>query len=498
MSTNYPSTSKRKKREPSPKLKKLIENAAAPADASEPLDFLRLAGISSSLEFEAALSVSWLDSIFLLENRAKKPSSTLVCGTIRAAIDATRSKNPVSSQVDDTLPGQRVELFTNHKFSPQDHDDARIAIRNVIEKFACCSNFVRDARDAGKSTNQIEKLLEAAIKSSIRSPKTIVTYAKHVLTFYDYLIENNVPDREWVGPFSIFHLFAFFERRAGTTVPATTRCAMRTFGEALRLDWNLDARELANICSKPEKEPKQAPMLKLESIKYFEKTAVDKSRPFADRLYAANFALMCHASLRYDDTRTVSNIETDENRLTGRITAPKVHSIEASKFICPLEGFVNSQWTNPIMTFRDAYQKKMSFAPSFLFPTTTGKGKTILETAAKKTAVLTTFRKMIEESGERDPSAYTLHSPRNWYTSVAAQLGWCTKAQTTLGRWGDDSNMPNKYNRQKGTVELSVRSDIIDRIKKGWLPADGEAQILAPPAAGSKHTLRNDTAYLDR
>ena len=128
----------------------------------------------------------------------------------------------------------------------------------------------------------------------------------------------------------------------------------------------------------------------------------------------------------------------------------------------------------------------MSFAPSFLFPTITGQGKTILETASKKTAVLATFRKMIEESGERDPTVYTLHSPRNWYTSVAAQLGWCTKAQTTLGRWGDDSNMPNRYNRQKGTVELSVRSDIIDRIRRGWLPADGDARILAPPAAGSK------------
>ena len=140
----------------------------------------------------------------------------------------------------------------------------------------------------------------------------------------------------------------------------------------------------------------------------------------------------------------------------------------------------------------------MTFEPSFLFPTLAGKGKTILENAAKKTAVLDVFRKMISDSGEDDHMKYTLHSPRNWYTSVAAQLGWCTKAQTTLGRWGDDSNMPNRYNRQKGTVELSVRNDIIDRIKRGWLPADGDARVLAPPAASSKHTLRSDMAYLDR
>ena len=87
--------------------------------------------------------------------------------------------------------------------------------------------------------------------------------------------------------------------------------------------------------------------------------------------------------------------------------------------------------------------------------------------------------------------------PRNWYTSVAAQLGWGCKAQTTLGRWGDASKMPNRYNRQKGTVELSVRADIVNRIRAGWTPADEHATVQKPPAPLRKHALRVDDAYLE-
>merc|ERR1711973_85681 len=120
---------------------------------------------------------------------------------------------------------------------------------------------------------------------------------------------------------------------------------------------------------------------------------------------------------------------------------------------------------------------------------------TVLETQAKKFEVLKIFHTMIEKSGDPSSKAYTLHSPRNWYTSVAAQLGWGCKAQTTLGRWGDESKMPNRYNRQKGTVELSVRSDIVERIRRGWNPSATQASIQKPPRADTKHALRSDDAY---
>ena len=103
---------------------------------------------------------------------------------------------------------------------------------------------------------------------------------------------------------------------------------------------------------------------------------------------------------------------------------------------------------------------------------------------------------MLTEAGETESKRYTLHSPRNWYTSVAAQLGWDTKAQTTLGRWGHNSLMPNHYNRQKGTIELSARNDVVDRVIAGWTPASEGPTIIQPPPAQTTHALRADHAHL--
>jgi hypothetical protein len=57
--------------------------------------------------------------------------------------------------------------------------------------------------------------------------------------------------------------------------------------------------------------------------------------------------------------------------------------------------------------------------------------------------------------------------------------------------------MPNRYNRQKGTVELSVRADIVNRIRAGWTPADDHATAQKPPAPKTRHALRADEAYLE-
>ena len=72
---------------------------------------------------------------------------------------------------------------------------------------------------------------------------------------------------------------------------------------------------------------------------------------------------MCHASLRYDGTRTISEIERGGVRLTGRTSAPKIKSYDAKKFICPLESFDNCKWADPIIQFRESYRKRMTFAP---------------------------------------------------------------------------------------------------------------------------------------
>ena len=57
--------------------------------------------------------------------------------------------------------------------------------------------------------------------------------------------------------------------------------------------------------------------------------------------------------------------------------------------------------------------------------------------------------------------------------------------------------MPNRYNRQKGTVELSVRNDVVGRVHDGWQPVAEDARIDQPPPARHPHALRSDMAHLE-
>ena len=499
----------------SPRLLSTIEASSDPLPITDATPIFKEAGVTCSAKLLKLHSGSWYDTIITLENLAKRKCTTAESAVTRTTIDALCSRSTASFKekspqtrpsTEDTGSCRTVEplksqcdepFFQYKKFTIADHEDARASIRKITNLFRDQSKFVSDALRAGKTMNQIIRILDASIRSSINSPKTILMYAKHTIAFHDFLVEEKVPSDEWEGELSVFHLYSYLERPAGTTVPATIRCALRAFATALHINWDLDTKALSSICQKPDREPKQAPMLKLEHIFFFEKCASNRDLPFPERLYAANFALMCHASLRFDDTKTISDLQIDGETIEGRINAPKVLTIDAKKFFCAKKGFTTDRWVSPIIRFRDGYALSRTYPPSFLFPSISENGKTVLETQAKKFEVLKAFRSIIEKSGDPHSTIYTLHSPRNWYTSVAAQLGWGCKAQTTLGRWGDASKMPNRYNRQKGTVELSVRSDIVERIRRGWTPSDAQASIQKPPKAQRKHALRSDDAYLE-
>ena len=96
----------------------------------------------------------------------------------------------------------------------------------------------------------------------------------------------------------------------------------------------LDDRSITQICEKPSKDPKTAPLLETNHIKFFEKIACDENTVFGKRIYAAAFALMCHGSLRYDDTTTLESLERNETSILGKVSQPKVRSNDAKKFFC--------------------------------------------------------------------------------------------------------------------------------------------------------------------
>ena len=114
---------------------------------------------------------------------------------------------------------------------------------------------------------------------------------------------------------------------------------------------------------------------------------------------------------------------------------------------------------------------------------------------APKRQVEARFRRLLADIGipdHVDVLKYTLHSPRNFYTNAADQIGWSTESQTILGRWSKNSKMPHHYLRSKGTRVLQLRHDLAERIRLGWEPV-GSHQIPNPPPASSSHSSRQDT-----
>ena len=482
---------KKGKRDLSPRLSSAIAKAALPYVDSSVQSILRKSNLHTSEDLHPKSGESWLDVINSLEVVTGRKFTSYEIGVLRCTIGAVTAesepprKKP-KSLVDGSAQGQsknpstlsrKVEFYES-KFSNKEYNDAEAAILQVTEAFANESSLIKEAIKIGKSPDDCKRMLNSAMKSTIRSPRTITMYAKHVMRFHDFLVSKEIPSEQRCGRSSTFHLFDFLETKAGTTVPATIRCALKTYGEVLGIDWPLDDKSIIQICEKPSKDPKTAPLLGTNHIKFFEKIACDENTVFGKRIYAAAFALMCHGSLRYDDTTTLESLERNETSILGKVSQPKVRSNDAKKFFCPRKGLENDRWPDPIFEFRTLYAKRRGFNPSYLFPDLSS-NFTILESKAKKYLVQKIFRELLKESGEQSPEKFTLHSPRNWYVTVAAQLGWSRKAQTTLGRWGHKSMMPDHYNRQKGTIELAIRNDVVSRIKQsGWTPATG---IGVPP-----------------
>ena len=152
-------------------------------------------------------------------------------------------------------------------------------------------------------------------------------------------------------------------------------------------------------------------------------------------------------------------------------------------------------WSHPLFQYREYAKKKLGKYPSYLFPSVTKEWLHSTSEGPKKQMEQRLHEVIFTvgvPSGSR-AEHYTLHSPRNFYTNGAGQLGWNQEAQTILGRWKKNSIMPEHYSRSSGTLELQIRADLADRVRKGWEPK-GKNEIPMAPPANVPHACRLDTA----
>ena len=81
-----------------------------------------------------------------------------------------------------------------------------------------------------------------------------------------------------------------------------------------------------------------------------------------------------------------------------------------------------------------------------------------------------------------------LHSPRNWYATLANQLLMEPDKREKLGRWKKGSVMPEIYDRTVCVTELEIRNQILEKIDLGWLPC-ASFEIPKPVGKTSTKTL---------
>lgn len=99
-------------------------------------------------------------------------------------------------------------------------------------------------------------------------------------------------------------------------------------------------------------------MLTIGHVKHFERTASSKQHPLGAVLYAAGFALMCHGSLRYGDTGTLTEIGVVDTVISGTFSQPKAKYKSAGRFFCLIEGFATKDWYKPVIDLRKKHTQK--------------------------------------------------------------------------------------------------------------------------------------------
>ena len=357
------------------------------------------------------------------------------------------------------------------------------------------SGFVQSAFKSNIPVETIKLHLWNAASATVRSESTIHQYCSRIEDLMCFLEEREVPEKFWSGSESIFFLAEFLKKFSNSaTVPSFIRACLTFFSKVLEIQWNLAHPLIMEAARIRRKHPiNQAPAFDSWQIKDLEKIASDESTPTGMAITASALCLMTHASLRWNDTLSISDLSLDNGIIKGRILHPKT-SANAQDFCCHEKGFKTVMWSHPIFFYREEYHAKRAEYPKYLFPAV-DKEWNVIDSCAPKRQIEQRMRELIHKVGVpsgHQANSYTLHSPRNFYTNAGAQLGWNIESQTVLGRWTKSSTMPEHYTRGTGVLELQLRRDISERIGSGWEPAKS-FQISNIPPPSTPHHGRQDT-----
>ena len=288
----------------------------------------------------------------------------------------------------------------------------------------------------------------------------------------------NTPPLPITGPPAQFAIVARLGniRERIPTIPHIGRYCLLAFSDAIGIDLPVHepaVRAASTVArSKP---PKSAEGMPLEFVQMLQKSASDPSFPEGAQLSASFFCLMTFASLRFSDTKDLSDLWVTETAICGRPTNRKIRAGHATSWAAPLRGCGNgADRYKPVLTFWEQSAPKPSDGPTppdyfrFLSPYISPKWETNQKRAGAHGATMAALRRMEQLHGVETSCA--MHSPRVFLATCDNQLAFPREEREKLGRWGPGSVMPDRYGRATCTAELRLRDDILTRIQDGWTP----------------------------
>ena len=189
------------------------------------------------------------------------------------------------------------------------------------------------------------------------------------------------------------------------------------------------------------------------------------------RIFASGILLLVHASLRFGDSKNIPELIVRKDTITGRITSSKTSVDKPTNFVASRLGFTDIDWIDPINTYRNNYKESVSIEPDFIIPWMDTEWKHISGDPMNYDACARRLTKLLEHIKAPNFESFTPHSPRHFYTTVAAQRGWSRENRNRLGRWSQSSLMSDHYDAATCTTEGRIRTDVVHAIRNGFQPA---------------------------
>ena len=197
--------------------------------------------------------------------------------------------------------------------------------------------------------------------------------------------------------------------------------------------------------------------------------ACNRENPEGLRLYCSLMFLLTTASLRFADTADVCELFLTDTAVCGCSINAKDRNGASMRWATVRAGIQsNGAWVRPLFRLWDRL-KPVRGKFTWLFPYVNSEWKVDLKRRATYGVAQAAFQRLTNLFGFE--GRFTLHSPRNWFTTCAGQLLYSREHREKLGRWAPGSVMPDHYDRAVCATELRLRAEIIAKFNQGWRPS---------------------------